>query len=208
MSEQCDLPSASRTAPHLAFPDPATDLPAAGSPQYLVLGGGCFWCVEAVYRQLDGVISVVSGYAGDGADSANYGAVCSGRTHHAEVIRIEYDPAKISFGRLLKVFFSAAHDPTQLNRQGNDLGTQYRSSIFYADEEQKRIAADYIAQLNAARVFRSDIVTRLEKLEHFFPAEEYHQNYAALNPGQPYIAGVSMPKVDKVRKLFSDSLKN
>lgn len=164
--------------------------------------------MEAVYRQLDGVLAVTSGYAGDEAATANYEAVCSGRTNHAEVVKIDYDPARINFGRLLKVFFSAAHDPTQLDRQGNDRGRQYRSSIFYASEDQKRVAEAYIAALDAAKVFRAPIVTRLEKLEQFFPAETYHQNYASLHPNQPYIAGVSMPKVDKVRHYFADSLKS
>ncbi|MGQ0621425.1 MAG: peptide-methionine (S)-S-oxide reductase MsrA [Panacagrimonas sp.] len=203
MTLQCDL----RPAPHTRFPDPAEDLPATGSPQSVVLAGGCFWCVEAVYRQLDGVLSVVSGYAGDQADSANYEAVCSGRTQHAEVVKIDYDPARISFGRLLKVFFTAAHDPTQLDRQGNDRGRQYRSAVFYATEDQKRVTEAYVRVLDAAGIFRSPIVTRLEPLATFFPAETYHQDYAQRNPHQPYIAGVSMPKVEKVRTYFSDALK-
>lgn len=207
MSEQCALPGTNRAAPHAAFPEPPNDLQASSGMQSLVLGGGCFWCVEAAFRELEGVSSVVSGYAGDSEACANYGAVCSGATDHAEVIQIEYDPAQISFGRLLKVFFSAAHDPTQLDRQGNDQGRQYRSTIFWASDEQKRVAEEYIQLLDQSKVFNSKIVTRLEKLEHFFPAEAYHQNYAALNPGQPYIAGVSMPKVQKVRHLFADILK-
>jgi peptide-methionine (S)-S-oxide reductase len=206
---ECELPGASRRAPHHDFPDPPEDLPARGSgPQTLVLAGGCFWCVEAVYRQLDGVIDVVSGYAGDRQETADYETVCSGRTNHAEVVKIVYDPARISFGRLLKVFFGSAHDPTQLDRQGNDLGRQYRSAIFYADDEQKRVAARYIEALDAAKVFRSRIVTRLEPLEAFFDAEGYHQDYAARHPFQPYIAAVSMPKVEKTRRVFSDLLKS
>lgn len=207
MALQCDLPTASHSAPHTQFPDAAEDLAADSSPQSLILGGGCFWCVEAVYRQLDGVLAVTSGYAGDQAATANYEAVCSGRTQHAEVVKIDYDPARISFGRLLKVFFSAAHDPTQIDRQGNDHGRQYRSSIFFANAEQKRVAEAYIQALDAAKVFRSPIVTRLEPLHAFFPAETYHQNYAERNPYQPYITGVSMPKVEKVRHYFPDSLK-
>ncbi|MGQ0530608.1 MAG: peptide-methionine (S)-S-oxide reductase MsrA [Panacagrimonas sp.] len=207
MSQACDLPGASRAAPHLQFPDPPEDLTSDAASQSLILGGGCFWCTEAVYRQLDGVLAVTSGYAGDQPASANYEAVCSGRTNHAEVIKIDYDPARISFGRLLKVFFSAAHDPTQLDRQGNDRGRQYRSVIFHADTDQHRVAARYIEALNAAKVFRSPVVTTLEPLEQFFPAETYHQNYAERNPYQPYIAGVSMPKVEKTRHYFADSLK-
>lgn len=206
MALECDLPAASHSAPHTQFPDPPSDLEANAGPQSLVLGGGCFWCVEAVYRQLDGVLGAVSGYAGGDAATANYESVCSGRTNHAEVIKIDYDPARISFGRLLKVFFSAAHDPTQLDRQGNDRGRQYRSAIFFANSEQKRVAEAYIHALDAAKVFRSPIVTRLEALEQFFPAETYHQNYAARNPSQPYIAGVSMPKVEKTRAYFPDQI--
>lgn len=204
MDIQCDL----RPAPHTRFPDPAEDLPAQTAPQSVVLAGGCFWCVEAVYRELDGVLSVTSGYAGDSAGSANYETVCSGRTHHAEAVKVDYDPARISFGRLLKVFFTAAHDPTQLDRQGNDHGRQYRSAVFYVDEAQKRVTESYIRLLDAAGVFRSPIVTRLEPLQAFYPAEAYHQNYAQRNPLQPYIAGVSMPKVEKVRAYFSDALKS
>lgn len=207
MALECDLPGASRAAPHQKFPDAPEDLPAGPSPQSVVLGGGCFWCTEAVYRQLDGVIAVTSGYAGDKAGTAHYDAVCSGRTNHAEVIKIDYDPTRISFGRVLKVFFMAAHDPTQLDRQGNDRGRQYRSAIFYASPEQKRVAEAYIRALDAAKIFSSPVATKLEPLEQFFPAETYHQDYAVRNPRQPYIAGVSMPKVDKVRQYFPDQLK-
>lgn len=191
------------------FPDPALDAPLAAAPgrALAVLAGGCFWCVEVVYRELEGVTAVVSGYSGGDSGSANYEAVCTGRTEHAEVIEVAYDPAKISFGKLLKIFFAVAHDPTQLNRQGNDVGPQYRSAIFYTDAEQQRIAAAYIAQLDAAKVFPSPIVTQLEPLEKFFEAERYHQNYAALHPGQPYIAGVALPKLDKLRAYFGESLK-
>lgn len=189
------------------FPSPAMDLPVTAGLKETVIAGGCFWCTEAVYRQLDGVTKVQSGYAGGEASTANYEAVCSGRTGHAEAIRITHDPAKLSYGQLLRVFFATAHDPTQLNRQGNDVGTQYRSAIFHADEDEKRVAAAYIAQLNAAKVFAKPIATTLEPLEAFFVAEAYHQDYAARNPYQPYIAGVSMPKVQKTRKAFADKLK-
>jgi peptide-methionine (S)-S-oxide reductase len=175
--------------------------------QVAVFAGGCFWCVEAVFNELTGVESVRSGYAGGTADTANYKAVCGGRTDHAEAIEILYDPSKVTYGQLLKIHFSIAHDPTQLNRQGNDMGRQYRSAIFYANEEQRRIAEAYIRQLNEAGVFNSPIVTTLEPLKQFFVAEAYHQNYAALNAGQPYIQYVALPKVDKLRTYFKDSLK-
>jgi len=191
------------------FPDATYDpAPVAAQGKALaVLAGGCFWCVEAVYRELEGVLDVVSGYSGGTAETADYKMVCTGRTDHAEVIQIAYDPKRISFGRLLKIFFSVAHDPTQLDRQGNDVGAQYRSAIFYADDEQKRVAQEYIEQLDALRVFKSPIVTRLEPLREFFEAEDYHQNYAALNPHQGYIAAVAMPKVEKLRAYFGEQLK-
>jgi len=172
-----------------------------------VLAGGCFWCVEAVFKQLAGVESVRSGYAGGTPETANYKTVCNGTTDHAEVIEVIYDAAKTTFGQLLKIHFSIAHDPTQLNAQGNDVGTQYRSAIFYADEEQQRVAEAYIRQLNDAHVFTSPIATTLEPLKQFFVAESYHQNYAELNPGQPYIAYVAQPKVEKLRTYFADRLK-
>jgi peptide-methionine (S)-S-oxide reductase len=190
-------------------PAPEFDAPLAAQPgrREAVLAGGCFWCTEAVYRELDGVLAVVSGYSGGSAETADYRTVCSGQTQHAEVIQIAYDPSRISFGSLLRVFFAVAHDPTQLDRQGNDVGPQYRSAIFYADDEQQQIAERYIRQLDAAKLFGSPIVTRLEKLQDFFEAEAYHQNYAALNPRQPYIAAVSTPKVEKLRAYFGESLK-
>lgn len=189
------------------FPDAPQALSATEGPRDIVLAGGCFWCTEAVFRQIDGVSSVVSGYAGGEAATANYEAVCSGRTGHAEAIRITYDPAKVSYGMLLKVFFATAHDPTQLNRQGNDVGTQYRSAIFHASEEERAAAAAYIALLDAAKVFPARIATTLEPLKTFYVAEAYHQDYAARNPFQPYIAAVSAPKVAKTRKLFAERLK-
>jgi peptide-methionine (S)-S-oxide reductase len=192
----------------LPFPDadltPATD-PA---PASIVLGGGCFWCTEAVFLSLDGVLGVRSGYAGGTADTANYQAVCSGSTDHAEVIEVRYDPARITLGRILQVFFEVAHDPTQLNRQGHDMGRQYRSAIFYRTPEQRRVAEAYIAQLNRERAFDSPIVTTLEPLEAFYEAEGYHQNYAAKNPGQPYILFSTVPKMAKLRDSFAPLLKN
>jgi peptide-methionine (S)-S-oxide reductase len=191
------------------FPDPAIDVPVdpTGAPQTVVLGGGCFWCTEAVFVKLDGVISVVSGYAGGTAQDADYKSVCSGMTDHAEVIRVRYDSSRITFGQILKVFFAIAHDPTELNRQGNDMGRQYRSAIFYASVNQERVAEAYIQQLKDAKVFDEPIVTTLEPLEQFFEAEEYHQGFVARNPNQPYVAAVAMPKVKKLEKAFGDKLK-
>jgi len=192
------------------FPDPKLDEPLTPSPveKTAVFAGGCFWCVEAVFKELRGVMSVRNGYAGDTADTANYRTVCSGRTNHAEAIEVRYDGSQTTFGQLLKIHFSVAHDPTQLDRQGNDMGRQYRSAIFYADDEQKRIAEAYIRQLNEAQAFHDPIVTTLEPLQTFHVAEDYHQDYAARNPYQPYIAYVAQPKVEKLRENFADRLKD
>jgi len=192
------------------FPDPVVDAPLATKPEEkrAILAGGCFWCVEAVFKQLRGVISVRSGYAGDTAETADYRTVCSGRTNHAEAIEVLYDASQTTFGQLLKIHFSVAHDPTQLNRQGNDMGKQYRSTVFYADEEQRRIAEAYIQQLDAARVFQGRIATTLEPLKAFYVAEDYHQDYAERNPNQPYIVYVAQPKVEKLKEHFPDRLKD
>ena len=192
------------------FPDPVIDAPLTATPvrQVAVFAGGCFWCVEAVFAELRGVESVRSGYAGGTAETANYKTVCSGNTDHAEAIEIIYDASKVTYGQLLKIHFSIAHDPTTLDRQGNDVGRQYRSAIFYANDEQRRIAEAYVKQMNEARVFNAPIVTTLEPLKQFFVAEAYHQNYAALNPSQPYIAYVAQPKVEKLREYFGDRLKD
>ena len=171
-----------------------------------VFAGGCFWCVEAVFEELDGVQDAVSGYAGGSPETANYEAVCSGTTGHAESVKILYDPKKITFRKLLEVHF-ATHDPTSLNRQGNDVGTQYRSTIFYANEAEKKIAQDYISELNNKHVYDKPIVTTLEPLKAFYPAETYHQNYVCQNPNQGYVRAVALPKVDKVRHKFADDLK-
>lgn len=189
------------------FPDPEIDIPAGTGEQAVIVSGGCFWCVEAVFAQVEGVLGLTSGYSGGSADTADYETVCTGRTGHAEAVQIRYDPNKLSYGQVLKLFLSVAHDPTTLNRQGADVGTQYRSAIFYADGEQKRVAQAYIDQLDAAGVFDKKIVTSLEPLTAFYVAEEYHQGYAALHPNQPYIAAVAMPKVQKLRKYFAGSLK-
>jgi len=170
------------------------------------LAGGCFWCTEAVYAELKGVKAVTSGYIGGAVPNPTYKDVCTGQTGHAEAIEIEYDPAVVPFEKLLEVFF-ATHDPTTLNRQGADVGTQYRSGIFYHDDEQKRIAEEVIAKLDAAQAFPRKIVTEVTKATTFYPAEDYHQDYFANNPFQPYCQAVAAPKVEKVRKVFKDLLK-
>jgi len=205
--EACDIPGIGLRVSPNEVPDPSVDLSPAEDRGEAVLAGGCFWCTEAVFRRLRGVEEVVPGYAGGAADVANYKAVCSGRTGHAEVIRISYDPRQVSYGQLLKVFFSVAHDPTQKDRQGNDVGTQYRSAIFPADDAQRRVAESYMKQLEAAKVFNGPLATTIEPLEAFFLAESYHHNYAELNPGQGYIQFVSMPKVGKLERYFTDRLK-
>ena len=182
------------------FPDPIGDSALSERPgQGRAILAGCFWCVEAVYKNLDGVSSVKSGYAGGTAETADYETVSTGRTDHAEAVEVLYDPSRISYGQILKVFFSIAHDPTQLNRQGPDTGRQYRSAIFYDGAEQQRVATAYIDQLNKAHVFDRPIVTEVVPLEGFFEAETYHQNYAARNPGNPYIVFNAQPKVEKLR---------
>ncbi len=185
------------------FPSPTLDVsPGPDTPPTAVLAGGCFWCTEAVFLPLDGVSAVVSGYIGGAADTATYEAVCSGSTGHAEAIRITFAPEVISYGQLLRVFFAVAHDPTQLNRQGNDRGTQYRSAIFPVDAEQRAVAEAYIAQLDAAGVLGAPIATTVEPEAPFYAAEDYHQNYAARNPHQPYVAAVAAPKVEKLHKYL------
>jgi peptide-methionine (S)-S-oxide reductase len=190
------------------FPDPVLDVAATAGEQQAVFAGGCFWCVEAVFKPLNGVLEVTSGYAGGSATTADYRSVCSGSSDHAEVIRVRWDAARVTFGDLLRIFFSVAHDPTQLNRQGPDTGTQYRSTIFYADEEQRQVAEAYIEQLDEAAVFAEPIVTTLESLEAFFEAEEYHQDYAERNPGQPYILFNTAPKVSKLYEYYADRIED
>jgi peptide-methionine (S)-S-oxide reductase len=169
------------------------------------LAGGCFWCTEAVYAQIKGVKSVTSGYIGGEVPNPTYKDVCTGLTGHAEAVEIEYDPAVVPFEKLLEVFF-ATHDPTTKNRQGADVGTQYRSGVFYHDDEQKRVAEEVIKQLDAAHAFPAPIVTEVTRATTFYPAEAYHQDYFANNPRQPYCQAVVAPKVDKVRKVFKDLL--
>ena len=192
------------TASDAAIPDPALDAPLASAKgeQTAVLAGGCFWGVEAVFEHVKGVADVRSGYAGGSATTASYEEVSTGDTGHAESVQITYDPSKISYGQLLKVFFAVAHDPTELNRQGPDTGTQYRSAIFYSNEEQKRIAKAYIEQLNKAKVFGRRLVTQVAPLQAFHEAEGYHQNYLANHPNEPYIVINDLPKVENLRKQF------
>ena len=189
-----------------AVPAPVVDAPRASTAgqQTAVLSGGCFWGVQAVFQHVKGVISATSGYSGGSAKAAEYEIVSTGETGHAESVQIVYDPSQITYGELLRVFFSVAHDPTQLNRQGPDEGTQYRSAIFFANDEQKHVAEAYIAQLNQAKVFARPIVTQVVPLQGFYPAEAYHQNYAALHPNQPYIVFNDAPKVEHLKKEFPD----
>ena len=191
-----------------SFPDPEIqEDPGSDRRRAIVLAGGCFWCTEACYRDLKGVLGVRPGYAGDAAATANYRAVCSGDTEHAEVIEVAYDPQVIGLGQILKIFFSIAHDPTQVDRQGNDVGRQYRSAVFYASDEQKRVTEAYIAQLERAGAFDTKIATEVVPLETFFEAEEYHHDYAARNPFQPYIRAVADPKVKKLKAVHAGLLK-
>jgi len=192
------------TASNDQIPDPALDAPLATSKgeQTAVVAGGCFWGLEAVFKHVKGVIDVTSGYSGGAAETAHYEMVSTGKTGHAESIRINYDPSQISYGQLLKVFFSVAHDPTELNRQGPDRGTQYRSAIFFSNEEQKRIAQAYIDQLNQAKVFGRPIATQVVALQSFYEAEAYHQDYLVHHPDEPYIVVNDLPKVENLRKQF------
>jgi peptide-methionine (S)-S-oxide reductase len=194
----CSVAGASATA----IPDPAVDAPLATSKgkQTAVLAGGCFWGVEAVFEHVKGVSGAKSGYAGGTPKTANYEKVSMGTTGHAESVEVTYDPSQVTYGQLLKVFFSVAHNPTELNRQGPDTGTQYRSAIFYANEEQKRIAVAYIDQLNKAKVFGQKIATQVVPLDAFHEAEAYHQDYLVNHPDQPYIVINDLPKVENLKK--------
>lgn len=199
----CSIGDASNVS-YKEFPEPKDDLklPADAPNQSLVLAGGCFWCTEGVFANVPGVTKVVSGYAGGSKETADYEAVCSGQTGHAEAILITYDPKKVTMGKLLKLFFSVAHDPTTLNRQGPDSGTQYRSAIFYANDDQKHVAEAYIKQLDDAKVFKDPIVTKLEQLTNFYTAEDYHQNYVKNHPDQGYIRQQALPKLEKLKKAL------
>jgi peptide-methionine (S)-S-oxide reductase len=190
----------------VAIPGPTVDVAKAAKSgeQTVVVAGGCFWGIQAVFQHVKGVKSATSGYSGGDAKTAQYEIVSTGETGHAESVKITYDPAQITYGELLQVFFSVAHDPTQLNRQGPDDGTQYRSVVFYANDEQKTIAEAYIAQLDKAKVFSGSIATQVVPLKEFYPAEAYHQNYATLHPDQPYIVYNDAPKVAHLRQEFPE----
>jgi peptide-methionine (S)-S-oxide reductase len=192
--------------PAVVIPPPTQDAApaAAGGTQTVVLAGGCFWGMQAVYEHTKGVTQAVSGYAGGQKDTAHYQTVSTGTTGHAESVSVTFDPREISYGKILQIYFSVAHNPTELNYQGPDEGTQYRSTIFYANDDQKRVAAAYIAQLGQAHVFSAPIVTKLEPLSGFYPAEDYHQDFAVTHPSYPYIVFNDLPKVDNLKKLFAD----
>ena len=210
----CSPGQASGPERAIVIPDPALDAakPAQSpaKPAVAVFAGGCFWGVEAVFESLKGVGQVTSGYAGakQGLTPVSYEAVSSGRTGFAESVRVEYDPSKISYGQLLKVFFSVAHDPTQRNRQGPDVGRQYRSAIFYADKEQERLADAYIAQLDAAKAWPKPIVTEVKPLTRFYRAESYHQDYMRHHPNEPYIVYNDKPKLENLKKRFPELVKD
>src|SRR4051812_5181860 len=189
----------------VVIPAPAVDAAPASGIQTAVIAGGCFWGVQGVFQHTVGVVNAVSGYAGGSKATADYNMVSMGTTGHAESVEIKYDAKKISYGKILQIFFSVVHDPTQLNRQGPDSGTQYRSAIFTTSDEQKKVAEAYIAQLNAAKVYKKPIVTKIGPLEAFYAAEAYHQDYLTLHPNQPYIAFNDIPKVENLKKIFADS---
>lgn len=200
----CAQPAAS-DEPARLMPAPTVDLPASrATSQTAVLAGGCFWGLEGVFEHVRGVRSVRSGYAGGDARRATYAEVTTGTTGHAESVEIVFDPRTISYGEILRIYFSVATDPTQLNRQGPDVGTQYRGAIFFADAGQERVARAYVAQLTAARVFTQPIVTRVDPLTRFFPAEDYHQNYLWSHTREPYIVRNDLPKISNLRRLFPD----
>ena len=193
-------PTSAETAHEI--PAPAVDAPVSASPQTLVVAGGCFWGVQGVFQHVAGVTSAVSGYAGGEQSTAHYEMVGSGRTGHAESVKITYDPGKVSLGKLLQVYFSVAHDPTELNRQGPDVGTQYRSTIFAMNDEQAKVAQAYIDQLDAGKLFGRKIVTTIERGRTFYPAEGYHQDYLTLHPNQPYIVFNDLPKIENLKRMF------
>ena len=189
----------------VVIPAPVMDVAATDGLQTAVIAGGCFWGVQGVFQHTAGVVNAVSGYAGGSKSTAKYDLVSTGTTGHAESVEIKYDPKRISYGKILQIYFSVAHDPTQLNRQGPDTGTQYRSEIFTTTAEQKKVADAYIAQLNAAKVYKKPIVTKVGMLDGFFPAEAYHQDYLTLHPNQPYIAYNDLPKVENLKNIFAQN---
>ena len=186
----------------VVLPAPTQDATSTAQTETAVFAGGCFWGVQAVFQHTKGVLNAVSGYAGGEKATANYSLVGSGMTGHAEAVQVTYDPKQVSYGKLLQILFSVAHDPTQLNRQGPDAGTQYRSALFYRTDEQKRVTEQYIAQLDAAKVFPKKIVTQVAPLKGFYAAEAYHQDYATLNPHSPYIAAYDAPKIANLKALM------
>lgn len=194
--------SAAYPGEKLTFPDPAVDVPAATSTETAVLAGGCFWGMEGVFERIKGVKKVVSGFAGGDKSTAHYETVSTGTTGHAESVQITFDPAQITYGQLLKVYFSVAHDPTELNRQGPDTGTQYRSAIFYVNDDQKRVAEAYIKQLDAAQVFSRPIVTEVVPLKGFYAAESYHQHFLDSHMDMPYIVYNDLPKILALKKEY------
>ena len=192
--------------PAVAIPPPALDTPATqGGMQSAVLAGGCFWGIQAVYQHTKGVTNAVSGYAGGSKQDAEYYSVSSGRTGHAEAVQVTFDPGVISYGKILQIYFSVAHDPTQLDEQGPDTGPQYRSEIFAQDDTQQKIAKAYVAQLDTAKVFPKAIVTKISGAHTFYPAEDYHQDYATRHPNQPYIAHFDLPKIENLKQMFADA---
>ena len=195
-----------KTQTPVRIPAPQTDVSLANKPgkQVAVFAGGCFWGTQSVFERVKGVVATTAGYAGGSASTATYDQVSTETTGHAESVKVVYDPSKITYGKLLQIFFSVVHDPTQLNRQGPDVGTSYRSAIFYTNDEQQRIGTAYIAQLNAAGVFRKPIVTQVTPLKGFYDAESYHQDYALHNPDNPYIQVCDRPKIEALRKEFPE----
>jgi peptide-methionine (S)-S-oxide reductase len=193
-------------APKMPIPAPSTDasLSSASGQQAAVFAGGCFWGTQAVFQRVKGVTKTTAGYSGGSAATATYDQVITETTGHAESVEVVYDPSKITYGQLLRIFFSVAHDPTQLNRQGPDVGTSYRSAIFYTNDKQRRIASAYIAQLDAAKVFPKKVVTQVTPLKAFYRAEDYHQDYALHNPQNPYIQICDRPKINALREQFPD----
>jgi len=203
-------PNDGRASARVAFPKPTVDAPldSAKAQETAVLSGGCFWGIQAVFQHLKGVTSATSGYSGGAAKTANYEEVSTGETGHAESVKIVFDPSQISYGQILMIFFSVAHNPTELNYQGPDHGTQYRSSIFYSNDEQKKIAEAYIAQLNAAKIYSQPIVTQLVPLQAFYAAEDYHQDYLKHHPYEPYIMMNDQPKLTSLKKEYPELYRN
>ncbi|WP_210485334.1 peptide-methionine (S)-S-oxide reductase MsrA [Microvirga antarctica] len=200
-------PSSPAFAVESAFviPAPAIDQPPQGKTETAILAGGCFWGVQGVFQHVKGVTSAVSGYSGGSAETAKYETIGSGRTGHAEAVKITFDPQQITYGRILQIYFSVAHDPTELNRQGPDTGTQYRSAVFPTDADQARVAGAYIDQLNKAKVYPKTIATKIEPLKAFYPAEDYHQDFLTRNPSYPYIVINDLPKIDNLKMMFKDA---